>query len=244
MSITKKLTVQLYYGGSHGSTEIGAPQINQRLKQEDKFFISEPENVRIVVLTAYQTLNQRHGPAAVKTWCQENNQRYYDSAARPPSDFPFNIQECFHDDMRGYMPLLFTTPSIWAHTDWTTLGVSAEQNVFELPEDHSRAKLRCSIEAVEKYVLNQEVAPNVSGDHFRLVLKCLMIRRNLTSCIPFDSLTPISADIPPIECKVINVKFSKPEDEMFSDLASNLHKGLFTRSPVDQNKFIYNMRKL
>ncbi|OJJ89336.1 uncharacterized protein ASPGLDRAFT_41297, partial [Aspergillus glaucus CBS 516.65] len=50
------------------------------------------------------------------------------------------------------------TPSIWTHTDWTTLGVSTEQNVFELPEDHPRAKLRCSVEAIEKYVLNQEVA--------------------------------------------------------------------------------------
>lgn len=284
-SITKELTVQLYYGDSRGSTEIGVPQINRRLKQEDKLFNGEPENARIVVLTTYQTLNQRHGPAAVKSWCQSTNQRYYDNATRPPSDFPFNIQECFHDvvldeahslrnpmssqtravywlaasfhlllsatllynsrdDMRGYMPLLFTTPSIWGHTDWTTLGVSTEQNVFELPEDHPGAKLRCSVEAVEKYVLNQQVAPDVSGDRFRLVLKRLMIRRNLTSRIPFDSPMPIGADIPPIERKVINVIFSKPEDEMFSDLASNLRKGLFTRSPADRNKFIYNMRKL
>ncbi|OJJ85304.1 uncharacterized protein ASPGLDRAFT_46300 [Aspergillus glaucus CBS 516.65] len=48
--------------------------------------------------------------------------------------------------------------SIWTHTDWTTLSISTEQNVFKLPEDHPRVKLRCSVKAVEKYVLNQEVA--------------------------------------------------------------------------------------
>lgn len=61
-----------------------------------------------------------------------------------------------------------------------------------------------------------------------------MIRHNLPLRIPFDSLKQ----------KVIRIKISKLEDEMFPDLAVTLWKGLFACPFVHSNKFIYDMQKL
>lgn len=285
MAITKMLRLQLYYGDTCGSSEIGVLQINHCLEKGDLLFDGSAANAHVVVLTTYQTLNQRHGPPAAKVWCQKVHEMYYENMPSPPADFPGNISGCFHDvildeahslrnpmssqtravywlggsfhlllsatllynshdDMQGYMPLLFSTPSIWMNLDWSTLGVSHDDNIFQLPRDHAGSKLCCSTEAVEEYVLNKEVPNDVSGDCLHLVLNHFMIRCNLSSRIPFDSPTPIGADIPPMERKIIRVEFSAPEDSMFSTLAATLRKGLFTHSPVDCNKFIYNMRKL
>ena len=86
-----------------------------------------------------------------------------------------------HDNIQGYMPLLFSIPSIWMYLDWSTLGVSHDDNIFQLPRNHTGLKLYYSTEAVEEYVLKKEVPNDVSGDHLHLVLNHFMIRHNLSS---------------------------------------------------------------
>lgn len=48
------------------------------------------------MITSYQTLNQHHGPPAVKSWCVKNNKTYVDTV-KPPKEFLFTLQKCFSD---------------------------------------------------------------------------------------------------------------------------------------------------
>ncbi|RHZ56747.1 hypothetical protein CDV55_105972 [Aspergillus turcosus] len=60
------------------------------------------------------------------------------------------------------MPFLFPTPSLWATADWQALAIDSNTNVFDLPDDHPAKGLRCTVEAVEKYVLLPSVTPSVA----------------------------------------------------------------------------------
>lgn len=148
------------------------------------------------------------------------------------------------EDLRGYMPFLFQTPSLWSNTDWEDLGISTDTNVFDLPRDHPGARLCCTVEAVERYILNPEVPNHVAGDRLRCLLGHFLIRRTLSSHMPFDSPQAIGADIPLMQREVISCNFSDDEDRMFKTLSRVNSKGLFAPSPADPSRYIWNMRKL
>lgn len=206
-AITKHLKVFVYYSDVRGSTDISAPQITRRLKENDGLFNGRVDTARTVVLTSYQTLNQRHGPPAVKAWASANNITINENLMVPPTNFPFALRDCFKtlildeahsiwkpmssqnravslldaddhvqltatliynskEDLRGYMPFLFPSPSLWSNADWNDLGVSNDTNVFDLPQNHPGARLCCTVEAVERYILNPDVPSNVAFKTF------------------------------------------------------------------------------
>lgn len=276
-AITRKLRIFVYYGDTRGSSDVGVPQLNRRLTRDDKLFDGSSLNARTVVITSYQTLNQRHGPPAVKAWCASKQMSCSDQLEQPPSDFPFSLQGCFadvildeahalrnplasqskavywleaqfylllsatliynsSDDFRGYMPLLFTQPSNWVEPDG--------DDVFQLDVSHPMQHLCCTVEAVEKFVLDPEVRADITGDRLRTVLSHLMIRRTLSSHMPFDSPTSIGADIPPVQRKVITTELNDAEGAMYKDLSTAYKRGLFTPSPVDPARYVWNMKKL
>lgn len=96
-SISTILRVFIYYGDLRGQTDIGLPQINRRLKRDDEIFNGSPINSRTVIVTTPQTMNQRLGPGAVKTWLSNNSKSCPQNILFPPADFPFNLRECFRN---------------------------------------------------------------------------------------------------------------------------------------------------
>jgi hypothetical protein len=115
------------------------------------------------------------------------------------------------DDFRGYMPLLFITPSLWANADWEELGIMRSENVFDLEDDHPAKYLCCTVEGIERYILRGDLPAAVFGERLRDILLQVMIRGTLTSHIPFDTPSCIGGDIPPIQKNVINITYSETE---------------------------------
>ena len=148
------------------------------------------------------------------------------------------------EDLRGYMPFLFPTPSLWSNTDWDDFGVSTNTNVFNLPQDHPGMCLCCTIEAVEHYILNPDVPNNVAGDCLQNLLGHFLIQHTLSSHMPFNAPQAIGADILPMQHEIISCNFSDDKNQMFKTLSSMYSKGLFTPSPADPNQYIWNMCKL
>ncbi|KAB8226196.1 P-loop containing nucleoside triphosphate hydrolase protein [Aspergillus novoparasiticus] len=93
--VTDKLQLVLYYG--HKTSKEGIRPVKTILHKEDELFDGSPVNGRKVVITSYQTLSNRHGPAAVKTWCRRTNQVYMEDIPTPPNDFPHLLDGCFSD---------------------------------------------------------------------------------------------------------------------------------------------------
>lgn len=283
--ITSKLKVLVYYGDVRGGTSFGVPTIEGKLSADHEIFDGSAVNGRTIVITTYQTLNSRHGPAAVKTWLTKTHTAFQEPILSVPSQFPHDLRGCFHtvildeahtlrnaasnqsravrwlsasfhlllsatliynsiEDFRGYMPFLFPTPSLWATADWQALKIDGKTNVFDLPHDHPAKELCCTVEAVEKYILNPSVPPAVAGSRLRTVLAELMIRRTLLSRIPFDSDIAIGADIPPLQRKVVDVKFNDVEADEYKRFSLPHKRGLFIKSQTDPNKYVWNMQKL
>jgi hypothetical protein len=59
-------------------------------------FDGKPVNGRTVVITSYQTLNSRHGPAAVKTWSMNKQKEFQGPILSVPAEFP-------HDEVRSHI---------------------------------------------------------------------------------------------------------------------------------------------
>ncbi|KAE8152917.1 P-loop containing nucleoside triphosphate hydrolase protein [Aspergillus avenaceus] len=90
--VTDTLKIQLYY---RSNIETEWPTIKSLLKKTDGLFDGRPVNGRTVVITSYQTLSDRHGPAAVKVWNPRTGQREERHTHSPPHDFPHLLDDCF-----------------------------------------------------------------------------------------------------------------------------------------------------
>lgn len=58
-------------------------------------FDGKPVNGR-TVMTSYQTLNSRHGQAAVKTWLMNKQKEFQEPILSVPAEFP-------HDEVRSHI---------------------------------------------------------------------------------------------------------------------------------------------
>lgn len=96
-SICRRLQVYIYHGDMRiSSTGLSALPINGKLTRGHEIFNkNNPENAQKIVITTYQTLAPRHGPAAVKRWCQANKQRYNDNEPYMPSDSDISLTRLF-----------------------------------------------------------------------------------------------------------------------------------------------------
>ena len=92
--------------------------------------------------------------------------------------------------------------------------------------------------------MSPEVPANVAGDRLRSLLGHFLIQWTLSSHMPFNSPNSIGADIPSMQRESISCSFSDDEYQLYKELSSAYSKGLFTPSPVDPNRYIWNMRKL
>ncbi|RLL97484.1 hypothetical protein CFD26_107176 [Aspergillus turcosus] len=76
------------------------------------------------------------------------------------------------------------------------------------------------------------------------VLAELMIRRTFLSRIPFDSDIAIGAHIPPLQREVVDVTFNYVEADEYKKFSLPHKRGLFIKSQIDPNKYVWNMKKL
>ncbi|GAB1199547.1 hypothetical protein APSETT444_008897 [Aspergillus pseudonomiae] len=93
--VTDKLRVVLYYGNK--TSKEGMQPLKTILHKEHDLFDGSPVNGRTVVITSYQTLSNRHGPAAVKIWCRKTGRDYKKDIPASLPDFPHLLEGCFSD---------------------------------------------------------------------------------------------------------------------------------------------------
>jgi SNF2 family DNA or RNA helicase len=146
-------------------------------------------------------------------------------------------------DFRGYVPLLFKQPSSYTAKHLADLGLSEKSNVFSPDIDPAAHHLRFTEEAMNKFVLATNVDSEKAGMWLRSVLPELMIRRTLSSCIPFDTGKQIGSDIPPSQRKVIEVKFHPEEAIAYQQFSRPHLRGLFVQSEDDPSRYVWNMKK-
>ncbi|KAJ9291979.1 hypothetical protein DTO021C3_419 [Paecilomyces variotii] len=78
---------------------------------------------------------------------------------------------------------------------------------FQVPDDDPAAILRLSHSTIEKFIASPDVDSLAAGVLIGLVMGMCMIRRTLSSCIPFGSTRKIGNDIPPQYSRVIHTCF-------------------------------------
>lgn len=276
--ITSKLRVVLYYGNR--TSKEGIQPLKTILHKKHDLFDGSPVNGRTVVITSYQTLSNRHGPAAVKVWCRRT-QKTYVEALTPPECFPHLLDGCFSDviideghtlrnsdtsqsrvvhwlkanfyllltatpifnsreDLRGYIPLLFNSPS---QGDMHTLKKFG-RDIFKLPPEDPARNVCCTGEAVEEYVLDNKVPPMAAGERLRVIYGQIMVRRTLSSRMESFGSRMIGSDIPPTHRRVCTVICSQEEYGMYTRLSAVHQEGLFMKHPKDPTKAVWNMAKL
>ncbi|PYH90759.1 hypothetical protein BO71DRAFT_461603 [Aspergillus ellipticus CBS 707.79] len=86
--------LKIYHGD--GRRQIGATVFVQgRLSKDYNCFSGHLKNADTVIITSYHTLESRHGPQAVKTWCIKKD-RFFDTKAKTiPTDFPQSLKGMF-----------------------------------------------------------------------------------------------------------------------------------------------------
>ncbi|RAL01276.1 putative DNA repair helicase rad5,16 [Aspergillus ibericus CBS 121593] len=145
-------------------------------------------------------------------------------------------------DILGYVPLLFQPPGSWSKADQDYFKVWRGR-IFDIPLGHPARHLCCTEHAVKEHVSADWILPSVTGNRLRLIFSHLMIRRTLFSHMPFDSPNIIGDDIPPTQRKICRVEYNKNEKAMFEEVSPPLYRGLIMQSPIDPQRYIWNMRK-
>lgn len=111
----------------HGDTRSSPYRCLEQLDRHHPIFNGSAENAKHLIITSYQTLDDRHGPAAVKTWARKNGRRFEGKAAHPPTGFPFNITGLFKIAIFGEAHSLINTThsihkaAVWLQSDFNLL---------------------------------------------------------------------------------------------------------------------------
>ncbi|KAF5854715.1 hypothetical protein ETB97_000807, partial [Aspergillus alliaceus] len=146
-------------------------------------------------------------------------------------------------DFRGYMPFLFRNPDDW-NSELLQENKIKDEDLFTISPGHSLEFMLCNKMLLERYVFASGIYPEEAGQRLRRVLSLLMIRRTITSTVPFKDGTMIGSNIPGSQKKAVQVKFDQYELITYMSAEKDCKKGLFIRDRVDNRKFHWNSRKL
>ncbi|KAA8642564.1 uncharacterized protein ATNIH1004_011509 [Aspergillus tanneri] len=105
--------------------------------------------------------------------------------------------------------------------DAATAGYGNEK-IFQLPAGHEFEAMLTSEEVVEQWILHPEVGSEVAGQRMRWILELLMIRRTLTSEIPFNSGHRIGSDIPGAQKQIVSASFDDYERATYKAAEKNI----------------------
>jgi hypothetical protein len=271
--VTNRLQVIVYFGDARDQPPVKVKVISKLSK--DVSWMTGKKAHHAVVITSYQTLAQRHGPAEYKAWAEDQpnatleqwpkylgglfdtmiadeahclrnpNTAQWTAAQwlRPKWNILVTATPIFnsYNDLAGLHPFFLPTDNDAMWDD-----VPPQLNPFDLPADHEHAKLILSREAIRRFILggNHElVGPDnvVRGLRLRKVWQHMMIRRTLSSSIPFQGGRCIGDDIPPSQYRVIFVEFSHRERAQYNKWWKQLRRHLFVQNSDGQ--IIWNMSK-
>jgi len=145
----------------------------------------------------------------------------------------------------GFLYSLGFKPEEVAHDDDCLWGVLRKFNPYEVPDDHSRACLRCYAQAMQMYIFNPLVVKTfaVQGQRMAQVLKKLMIRRTHSSKLNGRS---IASELPSVQRLTFECAFTSKErahyDAAYADTSSHLFSKNKNKDSVEWNTTTY--RKL
>lgn len=97
---------------------------------------------------------------------------------------------------------------------------------FQVPDDDPAAILRLSHSTIEKFIASPDVDSLAAGVLIGLVMRMCMIRRTLSSCIPFGSTRKIGNDVPPQYSRVIHTCFHPTMQPIYTELSAPHRKNL------------------
>ncbi|KAI9041146.1 uncharacterized protein KD926_007416 [Aspergillus affinis] len=207
-AVTKRLKVIVYFRDAREDLPVDVKVIPKLAG--DLPWMTGPQAHHAVIITSYQTLAQRHGPAEYKSWAEEYGngslaewpkslQGLFDTMIHPEWTILVTATPIFnsYNDMAGLLPFLLPPKN-----DDLWIGVDPKTNPFTLPDTYPQAQLILTNEAVQRFILktsDELVCPDsvVRGLRFRQLWKYLIIRRSLSSCIPFANGKRIGDNIPP-----------------------------------------------
>jgi hypothetical protein len=115
-TITTNLDIYIYYSDVCKQIGNNAAILDDKLKPGHYLFSKDsPKNTRAVVLTSYQTLNTRHGPMALKEFCQKKKLPYNPANPVIPDSWGFNLKGCFHTAVLDKAHILRNPTSAVSH---------------------------------------------------------------------------------------------------------------------------------
>lgn len=224
--------------------------IDGRLERTATMFDGKPEAIAKVVITSYQTLNNRHGPQAVKTWCHEQKRPFDDDHPTMPGNCPFSLAGLFNvavwdeahilrnplahqsltshwldtpfnllltatplfngvHDLRGYAPLIFK--QLKGEEGATTKAV------LKAPRGSLGDRHLYTMDALEKFLYAKGIDEQEQGMNIRRIFYRVMIRRTLSSRLPFVGGRRIGDSIPGTQRQRILVEFDFHESDTYKN---------------------------
>ncbi|KAI9869289.1 MAG: hypothetical protein M1813_000077 [Trichoglossum hirsutum] len=123
-------------------------------------------------------------------------------------------------------------------------GVTAHVNPFRNQlNGQPAAILRCTVKGFKKFVM-QCANERRQADRLEKVYSICVLKRNYASRIPFDNETTIGADIPPMQVRTVELKFTADELKRYTPMhniaLSNLTKVLDDGS--SKMRVVFDMR--
>lgn len=143
------------------------------------------------------------------------------------------------EDFKGLLPFILKPSN---DRLWNDLGVDRNTNPFTLDDDDPRAVLRLSRDSVNRFIWKDNaLVGGAVGHHLGKIWQRCMLRRCLSSRIPFDGGIMIGDSIPPTQVKRLNVKFTSTELKVYKAWEKELLKNIIIKRP--DGRYCWNMAK-
>lgn len=121
---------------------------------------------------------------------------------------------------------------------WDSGRSAPDVNPFDLDDDNPAATLRLTHRGMKDFIW----APGTqSGQRLGQIWQQCLIRRTLTSTIPFDGIRMIGADIPPASHTIVIAPFTPAELKLYESRTTGLYRRLGTR--LRDGRVIWNTAK-
>jgi hypothetical protein len=148
-----------------------------------------------------------------------------------------------HYDFEGFEGFIFSpeTEKLWEPANLQQLGVTETDNPFALPPDHPGRRLILTKRAAANFIWHRSIHKAIQGERLGMIFEQCLIRRSLTSRIPFRTGPRVGEDIPPSHHVIIDCPMTPDEEKNYADMTPILYRKLVTRK---NGKLMWNMDKL
>ena len=131
-------------------------------------------------------------------------------------------------DWGGYMPFIEPKDAdlLWGEESLRNLGFAADQNPFDLHDQHPAAKLQFTTRAFKDWVAHRRIEPVRQGAHLERIWRKAILRRTMSSSIPFHGGRLIRDALPRLHCAIINCRHEHNEKQRYQEAERVLTGGL------------------